>query len=61
MSNFGNTLTIVGLPIQQVFNFLSLYFLQIFRLCLVSGNFEGKCKGKKIERESRRKEKMNGK
>ena len=27
-----------------------------FRLCLVLIKFEGKCKGKKIERKSRRKE-----
>ena len=31
---------------------------QSFRLCLVPRKFEGKCKGKKIQRKSRRKEKV---
>ena len=31
---------------------------QSFRLCLVSRKFEGKCKGKKIQRKNRRKEKV---
>ena len=30
----------------------------IFRLCLVLGKFEEKCEGKKIQRKSRRKEKV---
>ena len=31
---------------------------QSFRLCLVPRKFEGKCKGKKIQRKSRKKEKV---
>ena len=31
---------------------------QSFTLCLVSRKFEGKCKGKKIQRKNRRKEKV---
>ena len=32
-----------------------------FRLCLVPGKFEEKCKGKKIEKKSKRKEKVKEK
>ena len=33
-------------------------YMNSFRLCLIPGKFEGKCKRKKIERKSKKKKKM---
>ena len=38
--------------------FINIRLGQLFRLCLVPRKFEGKYKGKKIQRKSRRKEKV---
>ena len=56
-----NSLTDLKSPTWYPFNTLEFSILrsdQSFRLCLVPRKFEGKCKRKKIQRKSRRKEKV---
>ena len=43
---------------RRVITRVQVRFVKSLRLCLVLGKFEGKCKSKKIKRNSKRKEKM---